>query len=247
MTAYIGTSGWSYKDWGKRFYPKSLKSTEQLPFLAQHFNTVELNASFYRLPLGKTFEHWREVTPEAFRFSVKLSRYITHIKKLDEVKDSWKLFLERAQLLGQKLAVILVQLPPSFAATKDNRQRVGQFLNYAVPDYHRLAFEFRHPSCFESPMLDILSSHQVCLVSAESSRFPLSPPDFAPADFVYYRFHGPKKLYASPYGEELLRPWAESMCNFYQAGKDIFAYFDNDNQGFALDDARILQTLLNNA
>lgn len=241
---YIGTSGWSYKDWGKRFYPADLTSTQQLPFLAQTFNSVELNASFYRLPQSKTFSNWREKTPSNFRFAVKLSRFITHIKRLHEVEDSWKLFLEHSSAMGDKLAVVLVQLPPSFKATDETLADVEAFLSYAAAD-HKLALEFRHSTCFEQPMLDILAKYKVCLVSAESSRFPHSPTGFAPASFVYYRFHGPERLYASPYGEDALVPWAKEMKQFLKDGKDIFAYFDNDVQGYALEDARILQRLIN--
>lgn len=241
--AFIGTSGWSYKDWGKRFYPADLPAKEQLPFLAKTFNTVELNASFYRLPLAKTFANWREVTPPDFRFAVKLSRFMTHIKRLQNVEDSWQLFLEHSQPMGGKLEVVLVQLPPRFKADDQTVADVDKFLTYASRD-HGLALEFRHLSCFEPAMLAILAKHKVCLVSAESSRFPHSPTDFAPADFVYYRFHGPERLYASPYGEQALTPWADQMKAHLSSGQDVYAYFDNDVNGYALDDARILQRLL---
>jgi uncharacterized protein YecE (DUF72 family) len=241
---YLGTSGWSYKDWGKHFYPKGLPARDQLAYIARHFPTVEINASFYRLPYAKTFQNWRDKTPPEFRFAVKVSRLITHTKRLADVKDNWVILLERSQPMGDKLAVFLVQFPPSFAATDETRQRFETFFGYALGDGRRLAFELRHKTWFEPDNLALFERHRACVVQAESSRYPHTPPGFAPADFTYYRFHGPRRLYASAYTDDELGYWAGLIRADLSHDKDVFVYFDNDVNGYALDDAKRLQRLL---
>jgi len=244
MALYLGTSGWSYKDWGKRFYPLGLPAKAQLIYLARHFDSVEINASFYKLPLAKTFLNWHDVTPDNFRFAVKASRMITHLKRLSDVEDSWELFLERAGNLRDKLGVILLQFPPSFKRTPETLERLETFFSYALTPGRRLALELRHATWFEPEALEFFSRHQACIVQAESSRYPHTPPEFAPADFTYYRFHGPGRLYASQYSNEDLLYWAKLIRADQKAGKDVYAYFDNDVNGYALEDARRLRDYL---
>jgi len=241
---YIGTSGWSYKEWSKTFYPPGLPPREQLTFLARTFPTVEINATFYRLPAATTFVKWFGDTPPDFCFAVKLSRTITHLKRLEDIEESWGLFLERARSLQTKLGVILVQFPPSFRATAETMTRLEAFMDQAAPARVRLAYELRHASWFEPGPLKLFADRRACVVQAESARFPHTPPDFAPADFTYYRFHGPRRLYASQYTDEELGYWAGLIRRNQAGDKDVFAYFDNDMYGYALDDARRLRQLL---
>lgn len=242
----IGTSGWSYKDWGQGFYPAGLPAVEQLPYLAKHFPTVELNASFYRLPAAKTFAGWYDKTPPGFVFSVKVSRYITHIKRFVEVDEAWIELTGRAAALREKLGVYLIQTPPSLAATDQVLARVEGFLQTArrVDADVRLAFEMRHPSNFEPPMLSLLQRYGVALVFADSSRFPHSPDGWDSADLAYFRFHGPRQLYASQYTEAELAKWAAKIRGQLADGRDVLAYFDNDVHGYALEDARRLQGMV---
>lgn len=241
---YLGTSGWSYKDWGKNFYPQGLAPRDQLKFLARHFPTVEINASFYRLPKDTTFAKWYDDTPADFRFAVKLSRLITHNKRLNDVQADWNTFVGLAQGLKEKLGVILVQFPPSFRATPETLERFATFFDYAPQAKIRLAFELRHTTWFEPDQLQFFADHQACIVQAESSRYPHTPPDFAPANFTYYRFHGPRRLYASQYTDEELTDWAKLIRRDLSSAKDVFVYFDNDMHGYALDDARRLRDIL---
>jgi uncharacterized protein YecE (DUF72 family) len=241
---YVGTSGWSYGDWGK-FYPLGLAARDQLPFLARHFASVELNASFYRLPTEAAFRRWATVTPPEFRFAVKVSRSITHTKRLNDVAELWQNLTGRGQLLGDKLGVWLLQFPPSLRATPEIFERLEAFLSYAAAPGVRLAFELRHKTWFEDEALDLFRRHGLCLVQAESSRYPHSPEGFSPAPFAYYRFHGPRQLYASQYTDEELDHWARLIRAELEAGKDVYAYFDNDYHGYALEDARRLGERLN--
>lgn len=238
--AWIGTSGWAYKDWGKGFYPEDLPDRQRLTFLAGEFPTVEINSSFYRLPAESTFQKWFNDTPEDFQFAVKVSRLITHIKRLKEVDDNWRELRRRAGRLEHKLGPFLFQFQSNFTAIPDNLERIDHLLRCVrkISTDDRVAFEFRHPSCFEAPMLELLRRHRAALVFAESSRYPHSPPDFAPADFVYLRLHGPRELYASAYTDEELGEWAAVGRRHFGAGRDVYAYFDNDVNGYALNDAR---------
>ncbi|HEY6736769.1 MAG TPA: DUF72 domain-containing protein [Candidatus Saccharimonadia bacterium] len=243
---WVGTSGWSYKDWGKGFYPPGLPAREQLPYLAGHFSTVELNASFYRLPARKVFEHWRVVTPEGFVFAMKASRFITHIKRLDDVAEAWRLLRERAAGLGGKLGVVLLQFPPSFRADEVALARLESFAGLVSGGDGpvRTAYEWRHKTWFEPAALAALERLGLCVVQADSARFPHTPQGFVPARFTYYRFHGPRQLYASQYRDDELDAWARQMQSDAALGKDIYAYFDNDVHGYALEDARRLRERL---
>lgn len=245
--AWIGTSGWSYKGWVGRFYPPGLPARQQLSYLAREFPTVEINSSFYRLPAETTFAKWRDETPGEFRFAVKVSRLITHVKRMKEVDENWQELRCRAAQLGDKLGPFLFQLQSNFTAKPENRERVDRLLGCIRrlnPD-EQIAFEFRHPSCFTAPMLEVLERHRAALVMADSSRFPPSPDGFAPAGYVYLRMHGPRELYASAYSQEELEAWSSLAAYHFGRGKDVYAYFDNDVNGYALEDARRLRQEFN--
>ncbi len=251
---FIGTSGWVNKSWHDTFYPKKIKK-DFLTFYATHFNSVEINTSFYHLPKKSTFEKWREETPDGFTCAVKMSRFITHIKKLKECKDPIELFLDSAVGLKQKLGVILIQLPPSFSFNKELLENFLADLQ-AVQKKKKLdlryALEPRHPSWFESDKnleltRDILQKNKMALVFAHSSVFPHYDPDEkenAFSKFIYIRFHGPKEFAASQYGTKLLKPWVKRIENWQAEEKTIFAYFNDDIHGYAIKDAMTLQKLL---
>jgi uncharacterized protein YecE (DUF72 family) len=144
------------------------------------------------------------------------------------VRQPWSDFIDGARSLNRKLGPILLQLPPSFHADEKNLARVGEFLSYASGAKGiRLAFEFRHGSCFEEAMLAILRRHKAALVIAHSSRFPV-PETIATADFMYFRFHGPKQWCASSYSDSELKEWGAKIKSFKRAGMDAYAYFNND-------------------
>lgn len=236
----VGTSGWNYRDWPGIFYPESLKSRDYLSYYASHFDTVELNYSFYHLPRPETYRSWAAQTPAEFEFAVKASRAITHIRRLKNVKDAWLKFLGNAGELGPKLGPVLLQLPPSFRA---DLVLLREFLDLTPPSAPRLAFEFRHASWFTDAAAGLLREREAALVIAQSSRYPQAPLDAA-TGFVYLRFHGPERLFGSSYSEAQLRTWAARVRGWLSTGRDVYAYFNNDFQGYALDNARTLGAMV---
>jgi len=193
---YIGTSGWSYKHWMETFYPKEVKSQAFLEFYARLFKTVEINNSFYRLPELQTFNAWRESTPKDFLFSVKASRFITHMKKLNDSSDSLNILLKNASFLEEKLGVILFQLPPRW---NFNEERIISFLKQ-LPTEFRYTFEFRTTSWYNERLYEILNKYNVAFCIYEID-FHLSP-IITTADFVYVRLHGPNAKYTGSYSNE---------------------------------------------
>jgi uncharacterized protein YecE (DUF72 family) len=238
--AYIGTSGWNYRHWRGNFFPEDLTTKQWLSFYASNFDTVEVNYTFYRLPSKESCEAWYQQTPENFRFTVKASRYLTHIKRLRNAQQSWNDFLERVLVLKEKLGPILLQFPSNFRASEANLQSVDEFLKYAGrASSRRLALEFRDRSCFEREMLEILRRHRAALVIPQSSRYP-APAVTATSDFVYFRFHGPQEMFASSYSDVALRDWAKEINAFLRTRRDVYAYFNNDAGGCAPHDAQVL-------
>jgi uncharacterized protein YecE (DUF72 family) len=241
---FVGTSGWDYTGWSGIFYPQDVKPKDFLPFYAEHFLTVEVNYSFYRLPKESTYEKWVSLTPDDFIIVLKLSRFITHIKRLKAIDNALKTFVERSETLGSKRGPLLVQLPPSFGNTDVNRERVHDFLKVAHGLGVSTAVEFRHETWFVDEVYDLLSEFNASLVIANSSRYPNPPEDIATADFVYFRFHGPEELFASPYSDKQLTYYADIMKKHARQGRDIYAYFNNDFGGFAVANALALERLL---
>jgi uncharacterized protein YecE (DUF72 family) len=248
---YIGTSGWSY-DWDD-FYPKGFPSKKRLEYFSQYFSTSEVNYSFYRLPKKSTFEKWKKETPKNFVFGLKLSRYITHIKRLYGIKAPLEEFLSRAKSLDDKLGPILVQLPPNF---KIDTKRLEYFLKTLGKVKKetglsglRVAFEFRHRTWFDKSKerkeaLKILEKNNAAFVFADSVKYPEPEDEPITADFLYFRFHGPGELFASEYGRTALQPWAKKIRRFLTKGLDIYVYFNNDACGYALKDAAKLRELI---
>ncbi len=241
---HIGTSGWNYEGWRGILYPDDLKAKDFLPYYTGHFSTVEVNYSFYRLPEVKTYERWADITPEEFCFALKLSRFITHIKRLKDITKALKTFLERAAPLGKKCGPILVQLPPGFAHSETNQKRLISALKIIREYSIRAAVEFRHETWFIDDVYNILEKSKASVVIANSSRYSNPPDDITTADFVYFRFHGPKELFASPYTKSQLQHYAEIMKKHLRDGRQVYAYFNNDVMGYAVKNAGTLRELL---
>ncbi|MGQ9531868.1 MAG: DUF72 domain-containing protein, partial [Desulfotomaculales bacterium] len=240
---YVGTSGYNYSHWRARFYPPGLPSRAWLGFYAERFNTVELNVTFYRQPRPGTFEGWREGTPPGFRFAVKGHRLITHLRRLKDVADALAGFFEGAALLGEKLAVVLWQLPPGLPADPDLLSAFCTLLKEnPVAARVRHAFEFRHRSWFTPATYEILSAGNCALCVADSPRWPRA--EEITADLVYLRFHGGERLYRSRYSVEELTGWASKIRAWLIEGRDVYAYFNNDAEGHALANAEELRALV---
>ena len=239
-----------YKDWGKNFYPPELKKG-RLEYLAREFDTVEINSSFYHLPNESTFQKWKKETPPDFVFAAKLSRFITHQSKLDSGRLPIRRFLKNARGLGDKLAVILIQLPPFLKFDEKVFKNFLKDLKAAVryTGFHpRFAFEPRHESWMEAgdKVRAMLRQENISLVFPHSGKIPSFSPEDANlcADFVYVRFHGPSEFAASRYGPRKLKPWAARILRWYKRGLLVFVYFNNDINGHAIEDARALKRLL---
>lgn len=235
---FIGTSGFGYPHWRGNFYPEKLSPPSWLSFYSKHFSTVELNSPFYRLPSRKTFEGWQDRTPPEFTFAVKANRFITHIKRLKEVEEPVERFFDAVRGLGNKMGPILFQLPPSF---KKNHERLEEFIELLLSG-RRYAFEFRHESWFNKETCQILEKHGVALCYSDSPQYPAVFMDSTP--FIYARFHGRERLYSSCYSREELLEWAIKFKNCLKAGKDVYVYFDNDAEGYAIKNAKELSEMI---
>ncbi|MGC8834988.1 MAG: DUF72 domain-containing protein [Armatimonadota bacterium] len=252
----IGTSGWQYIHWRGRFYPKELPQKRWLAFYLQHFDTVEINSTFYRMPKETVFDAWHQAAPEGFLFAVKGSRFVTHIRKLQDIGDAVKEFTARASRLREHLGPILWQLPPNLTFSCE---RLSNLLS-ALPAGFRYALEVRHPSWVAEEAVAMLRNAGVALCVADTPvTKPRSPGQTGEAatlypyteevtsDFVYVRLHGHKALYASEYSEEELAEWAKKISCWQQNGLDVFVYFDNDANAYAVKNAVRLREMLGQA
>jgi uncharacterized protein YecE (DUF72 family) len=235
---HIGASGWHYDHWKGPFYPKGMNAGEMLAFYADHFKTVEINNSFYRLPEENVLAQWRDTAPEGFLFTAKASRYITHMKKLKDPEEPVSTFMERMGVLGGKLGPILFQLPPRW---KLNLKRLRAFLA-VLPEEHRYTFEFRDPTWFDEGVFEALSDNNAafCIYELAGRQSPRK----VTADFVYVRLHGPGDAYEGNYDRQALSGWAGALSTWSRKGLDIYCYFDNDQKGYAVRNALSLQHML---
>jgi uncharacterized protein YecE (DUF72 family) len=234
----IGTSGWNYKHWFGLFYPKGMAQEDMLAFYAARFDTVEINNTFYHLPLIKTFGRWRERVPESFLFAVKGSRFITHMKKLKAPKTSSKKLFNRIKRLKQTLGPVLFQLPPGWRC---NEQRLAAFLN-ALPPEHKYVFEFREESWLRPEVYELLARHNAAFCIHDFRAKPT--PRIITADFTYVRMHGPTAAaYSGSYPPEVLNEWARQIDSWRQQLKQVYVYFNNDIGGHAIHNALELRDL----
>ena len=231
---FVGTSGWHYDHWRERFYPGDLPKSKWLDYYAKSFSTVELNNSFYHLPSEKAFAGWRDSSPEGFLFSVKVSRFITHMKKLRNVEEPLENFLSRARILEDKLGPLLYQLPPNLHR-KD--ELLESFLK-GLPSGLTHVFEFRHESWLCEEVFDLMRRHNagLCIFDMPDFEVPLE----VTADFAYIRFHGSSAMYGSCYSDDELGQWAGRIASLPGDLKAAYIYFNNDAEAFAVDNARTL-------
>ncbi len=234
---HIGTSGWHYEHWKGPFYPEGIPKGSLLKYYAYHFRTVEINNSFYRMPHEKTLREWRDTVPAGFIFTVKASRFITHMKKLKDAAAPLKLFLDNIDNIGDKLGPVLFQLPPRWSL---NIERLDSFLGL-LPEEYRYAFEFRDPSWFNGKVYDLLAKHETafCIYDLDGRQSPKT----VTSDFVYIRLHGPDGPYRGQYSVQQLAGWAGAVSSWAAQGKTIYCYFDNDEAGYAAIDAGNLRDM----
>lgn len=218
MTLFVGTSGYSYKEWKGSFYPEKIPAKDMLSYYAERLTTVEINATFYRMPQSSMLENWKEQVPPEFRFSLKAPQRITHFKRLKETEEETKYFLDTAAVLADQLGVVLFQLPPNM---KKDLPRLEEFLRQ-LPANTRAAFEFRHPTWFEDDVLDLLRSRNHPLVVSDTDDMPTTHIDKT-ADWGYLR------LRRVNYSEENLKEWAGRIGN--QSWKETFVFFKHEDEG----------------
>jgi uncharacterized protein YecE (DUF72 family) len=235
----IGTSGWHYKHWRGPFYPQKWPADRMLSFYVQHFDSVELNNSFYHLPRQSSLEQWRDRTPEDFCFAVKASRYLTHMRKLAQPEAGLDRFLPLIETLGDKQGPILFQLPPHWSCNPD---RLAHFLT-VLPPSNRYAFELRDPSWHVPEVYRLLERHNVAFCIYQLAGFV--SPLLVTADFAYVRLHGPqKKKYRGSYSAQALRKWTQHIRGWESSLKAVYVYFDNDQAGYAALNALALRRRL---
>lgn len=240
---HIGTSSWSYKKWTDLFYPDHLKSTEYLFYYAQHFNTTEINTTFYHTPRLATTENWAKMVPSHFTFCVKMDRYVTQLKRLKESEEPLQWFFTAIAPLAQVSGPVLIQLPPSL---KFNYVVVEHFYSVLRNEYnqYRFALEARHLTWFEVDSLNLMTNYNIAFVISQSGNvFPYA--EFVTDKHIYVRFHGPEALYASPDNYAMLNGYAEKFVHWLTEGHVIWVYFNNDINGYAVQDAQLLKEILN--
>jgi uncharacterized protein YecE (DUF72 family) len=235
---YIGTSGWHYDDWRGRFYPEKLPKEQWLEFYARHFTTLELNNTFYRLPKDTVFLKWHDASPDGFVFSVKVSRFITHIKRLKDCDNEVTKFMSRASLLKEKLGPLLYQLPPGLHR---NDEILVKFLSI-LPRGRKHVIEFRHESWFDEDVFEILRRYHTGFCVFDMPK--LTSPLIATADFAYIRFHGSGSLYSSCYSDEEMNDWAKKITRLTEDLEAVYIYFNNDVSGYAIKNAATIQKYL---
>jgi uncharacterized protein YecE (DUF72 family) len=233
-TIAVGTSGWSYDDWGGAFYPKNLPRARWFEHYVTRFSTVEVNYSFYRLPTETIVKRWHDEAPNRFRFALKGSRYITHVRRLSGCREEVGRFTERMGGLKGHLGVMLWQLPPTLEHDLPLLERFVSLLPRGI----RHAIEFRHPSWLVDDAFDVLREHGIAHVSVSSSSMPKDLT--VTADFVYVRFHGLAEGYGHDYSRDELLPWARFLRDARTRGLDGYAYFNNDARARAPKNAREL-------
>jgi uncharacterized protein YecE (DUF72 family) len=230
---FVGTSGWIYKGWAGTFYPPRLNAAKKFAFYASQFPTVEINNTFYRLPTENAVRGWFEQAPPGFIYAVKGSRFVTQMKKLNIEKTSLDLILDRMAPLKDHLGPILWQLPPNFGI---NIERLERFLKM-LPKRFTHVMEFRHPSWMERKVFELLDHYKVAHASVSSLRMPMNLT--VTGDLVYLRFHGLEGGAAHDYTRAELQPWANHCREALRHGLPVFAFFNNDINTRAPDNAKM--------
>jgi uncharacterized protein YecE (DUF72 family) len=239
---YIGTSGWVYKEWQKHFYPKDVPAKRQFEFYVTQFPTVEINATFYRLPTLKMVRGWRDKAPEGFVFAVKGSRFITHILKISAASKGLRKYFSRLKPLEKRVGPVLWQLPPFM---KKSPERLEMFLKILAKNYCH-AMEFRNLSWYENDeAFEVLRKYKIAHVNLSSLKMPMNLT--VTADSVYIRFHGLEGGAYHDYTRPELKPWARFIRKQARAGRNVYAYFNNDLNVHAPENAKRLMELVGKA
>ncbi len=229
----VGTSGWNYPHWKGIFYPEDLPKDKWLDFYMRHFDTVEVNSTFYRLPQKKAVEAWYKKSYPGFVYSIKMNRTVTHIKRLKNAEEELERFFELISALKERCGIILIQLPPNLKFDRDLFEKFCSFLN---PSY-RYALEVRNRSWIDEEAFRIMRRHGIAFcISDTAGKYPYF--EEITADFVYIRLHGSKILYRSLYTEEEIKRWAEKIRKWK---RETYVYFDNDFCGYAVKNAKMLK------
>jgi uncharacterized protein YecE (DUF72 family) len=237
----VGCSGWIYPHWRGRFYPEKLAVKRWFAFYAEHFDTVEINNSFYRLPKPETFDAWAAQAPAGFRYAVKANRFLTQAKKLKDCEEPMARMMPAFRHLGETLGPVLYQLPPRFKA---NLERLERFLELAPKDVINV-FEFRDNSWHDDAVFALLERYgaSFCAHDMPGSQSP----DLAVGPVAYVRFHGGEGKYWGRYSDEALLRWTDWMIAEARKGREVWAYFNNDIDGHAIHDAMTLKAMLRQA
>lgn len=235
----IGTSGWHYEHWKGPFYPEDLPDKEMLSYYVRYFSTVEMNRTFYSLPERSVFKNYCVKVPKAFLFTLKGSRFITHVKRLKDPKEPLKRLFHSIKGLGSHLGPILFQLPPHWTL---NLERFAAFLK-ALPKNYRYSFEFRDPTWLCEEVYILLRKYNCAFCIYEISHF--FSPQVITANFVYIRLHGPEEAYCGNYSLSVLKKWARFIEEQSKLSRDVYCYFDNDQKGYAAKNAAALKDLMN--
>jgi uncharacterized protein YecE (DUF72 family) len=225
-------------DWRGPFYPRFIRSSERLAFYAEHFDTVELNVTFYRMPAASAFRGWRDAVPDGFTFAVKASRYLTHIKRLEDAQASVDYLMERASILGDRLGPILLQLPPSLELDLERLDRTLE----AFGDRTRVAVEPRHKSWFVPALCEVLKAHDAAFVVADL-RGPITPL-WAVGAWFYLRMHQGSATPRPCYGDRALQSWVDRLASLPGDPRDGYVYFNNDHRACAVANARTFEQML---
>jgi uncharacterized protein YecE (DUF72 family) len=231
MPLIVGTSGWHYQHWRPRFYPERMGPSRWLDYFSRRFATVEVNNAFYRLPERSTFEKWRETVPAGFVVAVKVSRYLTHVKRLREPAEPVARLMDRVSGLEEKLGPLLLQLPPNLQADPDALDQV-----LAAFGDVRVAVEPRHGSWFTRDVRRVLTERGAALCLADGG--VVDVPQWRTTDWTYVRFHRGRSRPPTCYTRAALQAWARSLTRRWKTSEDVYCYFNNDLNGCALRDAR---------
>ena len=243
MEKYIGCSGFHYDGWKKEFYPEDLPKEKWLEYYAGHFNTVEINSSFYSMPAKEDMKMWKDQVPDDFRFTIKANRFLTHLKKLKmdkEFLESLSRFQETVQVLDGQLGCLLWQLPANLHKDLSKLDSFSETLDMSM----KHVFEFRHASWFDKEVFDLLEENELgyCILSA-----PEGLPDdvMATARTAYVRFHGRNTWYDYHYSDEELKSWKERLDKLDDDVKELYIYFNNDPHAWSVENARKLRSMMN--
>ena len=237
---HIGTSGWSYKDWKEIFYPAGLKTTDWLAYYAQTFSITEINSSFYHLPRKQTVAAWVKKVPDHFLFCPKMSRFLTHLKKLSAPEEPLQRFFDVFEPMYKKMGPVLLQLPASVHFEKDKTEHLYGVLKEQYKPF-KFSLEVRHNSWLSEESIVLMKRYNIGFVISQSGKgFPYL--EIATAKHIYVRFHGPKELYASLYSKEDMDQYARLFKKWLNQNHSLWIFFNNDFFGYAIENAKQLET-----